>query len=212
MKVSHKKVDRIEMLRGKDAVMDGLIASARILFARSGPANVSIRDIAAHAGVNHGLVHRHFGTKEVLLRAVMEGFAERFRAGIGPDDNGPAMARKMFASLTREGDLLKILGHLLLAGADPKTFVSDRGGIRLLVEHAQYTQKSNSGKQPHLHPEDLVIAGTAMIFGWQLFGPFFLEVAGIEDSEQAESIGRNLGRISMSLLTSTFEIRIPSEK
>jgi TetR/AcrR family transcriptional regulator, repressor for neighboring sulfatase len=200
------KSQRMEALRGKDAVMDALVASARTLFAQSGPANVSVRDVASHAGVNHGLVHRHFGSKEALLHAVMEGFAERFRAGIKATDETEHVARKMFASLTQESDLLKILGHLLLAGADPKTFVSDRGGIRLLVESARERQKLTGAAKVPLPPEDLVIAGAAMTFGWQLFAPFFLEVAGIGNKKQADLIGRNIGKISMSLLTSTFKI------
>jgi len=42
------------------------------LFAEHGPASVSIRDVARHAGVNHGLIHRHFGSKTDLLTEAIE--------------------------------------------------------------------------------------------------------------------------------------------
>jgi TetR/AcrR family transcriptional regulator, repressor for neighboring sulfatase len=51
---------------------DALLAAAIELFADQGPASVSIRDIARHAGVNHGLVHRHFGSKDELLSEAIE--------------------------------------------------------------------------------------------------------------------------------------------
>jgi len=36
---------------------------------------VSSRDIAARAGVNYGLIHRHFGSREELQRVVMTRLA-----------------------------------------------------------------------------------------------------------------------------------------
>jgi len=56
---------------------DALLASAIELFAQHGPASVSIRDVARHAGMNHGLLHRHFGSKDALI-------AEAIEVGIAP--------------------------------------------------------------------------------------------------------------------------------
>ena len=55
---------------------DTLLASAIELFAQRGPASVSIRDVARHAGLNHGLLHRHFGSKDALI-------AEAIDVGVG---------------------------------------------------------------------------------------------------------------------------------
>jgi predicted nucleic acid-binding protein len=55
---------------------DTLLASAIELFAQRGPAAVSIRDVARHAGLNHGLLHRHFGSKDALI-------AEAIDVGVG---------------------------------------------------------------------------------------------------------------------------------
>ncbi len=51
---------------------EALLASAVELFATLGPASVSVRDIARHAGVNHGLIHRHFGSRDELLAEAIE--------------------------------------------------------------------------------------------------------------------------------------------
>src|SRR5262249_8610295 len=54
-----------------DNVTAAILDSAAKMFAERGPAAASIRDIAADARVNHGLIFRHFGTKEQLVAAVL---------------------------------------------------------------------------------------------------------------------------------------------
>ena len=46
--------------------------SATELFAARGPSAVSLREIAAHAGVNFGLIHQYIGTKDNLLRLAFQ--------------------------------------------------------------------------------------------------------------------------------------------
>jgi len=58
--------------RGRTEVRNALLDAAAALFAARGVAAVSVRDVAAHAGVNHGLVHRHFGSKHALFTAVLD--------------------------------------------------------------------------------------------------------------------------------------------
>ena len=48
-----------------------MLAATRDLVAERGPDGFSVRDIAARAGVNHALVHRHFGTKADVLEQML---------------------------------------------------------------------------------------------------------------------------------------------
>lgn len=57
---------------GKDEVVAAALSAAAELFAERGPGATSIRDIAARSKVNHGLIYRHFGTKEQLVGAVLD--------------------------------------------------------------------------------------------------------------------------------------------
>ena len=82
--------DRTKAPRGRDAVVEALIASATELFAERGTEGASVREVAAAAGVNHALVFRHFGSKERLVRTVLDqeldALLARFRgAGLDPD-------------------------------------------------------------------------------------------------------------------------------
>ena len=65
---------------GRDEVVAAILDSAAEMFAERGPAAASIRDIAARAHVNHGLVFRHFGTKEQLVAAVLDHLAANLTA------------------------------------------------------------------------------------------------------------------------------------
>lgn len=58
---------------GRDAIRDAVIGAARALFAEKSYAAVGMREIAAAAGVNQGLIHRHFGSKNEVLQAVLQG-------------------------------------------------------------------------------------------------------------------------------------------
>jgi AcrR family transcriptional regulator len=51
--------------------------AAAAAFARSGYAATSMEDVAAAAGVTKLIVYRHFGTKELLYRSVLEGVFTR---------------------------------------------------------------------------------------------------------------------------------------
>ena len=48
-----------------------LRAAAAELFRERPPGEVSVREIAQRAGVNHGLVHRLYGGKDALVLAVL---------------------------------------------------------------------------------------------------------------------------------------------
>ena len=61
---------------GKDEVVAAVLEAASELFAEKGPTATSIREVAARAGVNHGLLHRHFGSKSQLLAATLQYLAD----------------------------------------------------------------------------------------------------------------------------------------
>lgn len=70
---------------GRAEVAAAILEAATDLFAERGPAATSIRDIAARCGVNHGLVFRHFGTKEQLVGAVLDHLGANLSALLATD-------------------------------------------------------------------------------------------------------------------------------
>jgi AcrR family transcriptional regulator len=72
-------VTRISRSTSSDA-RDRLLDAAERLLAAEGGGALTTRRIAAEAGVNHGLVHYHFGTVDDLIAALAERFAGRLVA------------------------------------------------------------------------------------------------------------------------------------
>jgi AcrR family transcriptional regulator len=70
--------------RDPEASRAAILEAARAVFTERGYARATIREIARRAGVTHGLVMRHFGTKEQLLIEALPG--PRAAAGIVPGD------------------------------------------------------------------------------------------------------------------------------
>ncbi|MFC4062526.1 TetR/AcrR family transcriptional regulator [Planomonospora corallina] len=95
------------------------------LFAAHGPDSVTVRRIAAAAGVSPGLVIHHFGSKEALRAAVDEHVAAVFdglfaRAAAGGLDtaDGASFAEALLRELPPGSPVPAYLRRLLLSG-DP---------------------------------------------------------------------------------------------
>jgi AcrR family transcriptional regulator len=70
--------------RNPEASRAAILEAAREVFAERGYARATIREIARRAGVTHGLVMRHFGSKEQLLIEALPG--PRAAADVVPGD------------------------------------------------------------------------------------------------------------------------------
>ena len=68
-KVSKLKTIKSNKTKGRQNVEKKLIESAAVLVGSIGPNQLTIRDIADHAGVNHAQIHHYFGGKDGLLIA-----------------------------------------------------------------------------------------------------------------------------------------------
>ncbi|MEM7310684.1 MAG: CerR family C-terminal domain-containing protein [Planctomycetota bacterium] len=91
---------------------DRLLEAAARLFAERGRELVSIRDIAAAAGVRHGCINYHFRSKDELYHETLMRFGPA--AGRAepppqlPDDLSPEAARQIFAQVVRQAVELEV--------------------------------------------------------------------------------------------------------
>ena len=56
---------------GREQTTTAILDAAEKLFAERGFTAVTVRDIAAEAGVSHALVHRYLGSKQDVYRAML---------------------------------------------------------------------------------------------------------------------------------------------
>ena len=78
-----------------------LLASGRALFPSTGCAGLSLRALAEHAGVNPGMFHYHFKSKDNFLRALLQQMYEEMFASLQLEagHDGPALPRLRAALL-----------------------------------------------------------------------------------------------------------------
>lgn len=85
-KVSRKSADTVRVGRpaeqDRQAVRARLCHAARELFARQGFEAVSLRQVAAEAGVTPAMIHYYFGDKRGLWQAVLEDYLEEALGGM----------------------------------------------------------------------------------------------------------------------------------
>src|SRR5215470_12157756 len=83
---------------GRDEVVEALLDAAARLLAVNPPEEVSLRGIAREAGVNHGLVHRHFGTRDDLIDRLLERTARMWTAELEATGDYEAAIELIFGS------------------------------------------------------------------------------------------------------------------
>jgi TetR/AcrR family transcriptional regulator, regulator of cefoperazone and chloramphenicol sensitivity len=121
------------MTRSEDLTATARIRRAAVdRFARHGFASTTLRQIAADAGVTHGLVRHHFGDKEGLRRAADEDVLERLRPVFDtPTDAPPDVVlehrrRELLALVDHDPTPLDYLARSLVEGTSPGTVLFSR--------------------------------------------------------------------------------------
>ena len=166
-----------------------LRAAAAELLRERPPAEVSVREIAQRAGVNHGLVHRLYGGKDALVLAVLrQVFRETGEviAARAPDDVEAALASGLDV-LLRERWIAGVIAHAL-----------SRGDLQQLP----VASMTPLVRQLHGEPLDdelaaLVAVGEAAALGWMLFEPFITRgssLGGLPQDARAKLFVRALSQ------------------
>lgn len=158
---------------GKDEVVAAALTAAAELFAERGPTATSIRDIATRSKVNHGLIYRHFGTKEQLVGAVLDHLGTRLTDLL--DGDGPA------GEIEENMDQhMRVMARALLDGYPIGQLQTRFPGVtRLLGEVLPRFEDERSGR--------LAVANAvALQLGWRFFEPFLRSSAGLDPISESD--------------------------
>jgi AcrR family transcriptional regulator len=176
--------------------MTAVLDAASELFAEQGPASTSIREVATRSRVNHGLVYRHFGTKEELVAAVLDHVSDQFNravAATAPDTDVVAVAERQWRVLARailDGYPVGQLQHRF-------PFVA-----QLVAEAEQHTGDVAAARLAAGHV-------VALELGWRLFEPFIRAAAGLEDMD-ADELWRVTNELSRHILAAPTPAPAPA--
>jgi AcrR family transcriptional regulator len=175
--------------RGRAAAEEAIVAAARRLYRERSPAEVTMREIAEAAGVNRGLLHHYFGSKEDLLAAIVTTASERAASGVR---DAPDLLAAL-ATLRGEGNAYaRMVAWALISGVDPDDFARPSPTIAALLEHAARVERA-AGDAATVDDRMAVAAALTLVLGWQVFEPFITRAAGLDDmtvDERAVQLGR----------------------
>jgi len=156
-------------------VVDAVVVAAFRLFAERGPAAVSLRDIAAAANVNPGLIHRHIGNKTAVLAAALD-----HRAELTAVDH--LMERATLAEFIKLGlatgfpdvGIAQLWARTALDGYD----IHD---LQPRIPVVQYAVEQLASSLPDTEARVRAAFVISAFTGWLLLGPTYLRLAECEE-------------------------------
>ena len=170
-----------------------ILAAARDLFAQHGVDGVSVRQIAAAAGINHALVHRYFGTKDEMVAAIMlreaRALTEMARPEADPETSLASMM-EAFTYLSGEGRTSMLLMlRAELDGLAPER-IFDEEPLRPLRLLAGWVEQNRAPGAPPLDPRVAAMIVGSVLFGLTAVQPLLAAGVGL-DGEPPEDVLRS---------------------
>jgi AcrR family transcriptional regulator len=156
---------------GREQVIESIIDATLSLWSAKGPAEVSLRAIAARAGVNYGLVYRHFRTKEAVIRAAMDRVVAR---SMMYTEDCTDLVDAMDSVLPRStGAHARLLAWAILQYLMDDVMPAEDPFLQRLRELAKADVPADA---PDPDTAAKVKAGSllAMLYGWRLFEPYLV--------------------------------------
>lgn len=147
--------------------MAAVESAAADLLAEAGPESFTIRDVARRAGVNHALVHRHFGSKAELLRLVLVNQSETIASrasGLSVHDSAEAL--RMLAEYPV---YWRALARILLDS--PELFDTAAPSTDAFLNLI-------SGGEPTADDRVSAVVAGSLALGWLVFGTQLAEAVG----------------------------------
>jgi len=179
---------------GKDVNASRILDSAQELFARRGPRAVTVRQVAEHAGVSHALVHKYFGSKDELIRAVIDRVDVSRTATAKRAESLRDAYETLFPQVMAQRDHSMMLVRSAMEGTEYVSLAERIQATQALVALARKTAVSGATPSPPPHdidPRVLVSSVTAMIFGWACIEDWVWPAAGLDPAD-TEEIHRQL--------------------
>lgn len=177
--------------RGREQVRSAVLTATSALVAERGPDGFSVREIAARAGVNHALVHRHFGTKADVLEQMLAADAEAVVAAVvesGLPTSGEAggeVVAELLDLLAARPSYWRTLVHAVLDSPEAA------------LPGTALTTELFSGLWRDADDERSVPTSVAgmTVLGWLIFGQFMTDATGADPGETRRAVAEQVAAL-----------------
>ena len=174
---------------GREQTTEAILDAAEQLFSERGFTAVTVRDIAAEAGVSHALVHRYLGSKEQVYGATLRRHETAIRdAAPDADDLPTATSLMLREALQAQQRYLRLVTHSALHGL-PYSRTSGRfvASERLVELAEQAAAAEGDARDPDaLDPRFVIASLVAMLLGWSAAREWLLPATGIGTMDDEE--------------------------
>ncbi len=169
---------------GKEEVVRAILNSSARLFAQRGFAGVSLRDISTDANVNVGLIHRHVGNRDALIRDTLfhQATSTLKRVAASYDPNRGATA---YLEHLSDEPFIRLIAHAVVEGLEPARILPSFPMIEFAIQQLTLLQTSGD-VDPDTDVHLMVASATAWMMGWILFEPFILRAVRLADDDEPD--------------------------
>lgn len=177
-----------------------LLTACIVLISEKGPDGFSVREVAKAAGVNHGLVHRHFGSKSNLVAASYERVITDFSkltAGIAPkkvsdakDSGSPCISSHIFNTMSNLTHHLNCLIWIVKSNYKPES---------LSTIFPSLTVRDSTETPSSLEQKNLIAVLTSAALGWHLFKPLISAALNSDTDDIEVHFGEMLNELEIKL-------------
>lgn len=181
-KVSKLKTIKSNKTKGRQNVEKKLIESAAVLVGSIGPNQLTIRDIAEHAGVNHAQIHHYFGGKDGLLTATykllaFEHIEQLQRRNVSVDN----LIREPLGDITN--NYFKAIIRAVLDNRMDLVRVQVDSNLSMSKKTLDQLVKIKNEKKPTAEMKAAIAIVMVVEFGLASMKPYIMEVLDINEKE-----------------------------
>lgn len=148
-------------------IVDAVAEAGYDLFVERSPSAVSLREIAAAANVNLGLIHRYVGSKDDVIALALALHTQRGKAIVREDHH--ELLHEVADTVVNHPSTGRLIAGMVLDGIDIAKLKDDFPLLQQLTKNGDATRAALT---------------YALALGWEVFGPPLVAAAGTTASPE----------------------------
>lgn len=181
--------------RSPAATQEAILLAAEQVFSQHGFDGASVREVGERAGVTHALVHRYFGTKDDLYKAVLARNEDVIRdAAAGADGLTQAAALMLREGLARHRPYLRLIVDSALRDVPYESSLVNFSATERLIELARLAGPDDTravvqdgggvATDPETTARLAVVMAVTLYLGWAAAGHWVVAAGGLRDLDE----------------------------